>query len=82
MGQDPATSVVDPDCRSHDVGNLWIVDASVFPSSAAVNPALTIAANALRVAAKGVPYELNGTRRNRHFGGCSQPASSTITERT
>ncbi len=54
MGQDPATSVVDPDCRSHDVENLWIVDASVFPSSAAVNPALTIAANALRVAAKGV----------------------------
>jgi choline dehydrogenase-like flavoprotein len=53
MGEDPATSVVNPACRSHDVENLWIVDASVFPSSAAVNPALTIAATALRVAAEG-----------------------------
>jgi choline dehydrogenase-like flavoprotein len=51
MGTDPATSVVDPTLRAHDVGNLWIVDASVFPSSAAVNPALTIAALALRAAA-------------------------------
>lgn len=51
MGVDAATSVVDPGCRSHDVDNLWVVDASVFPSSAAVNPALTIAATALRVAA-------------------------------
>jgi choline dehydrogenase-like flavoprotein len=53
MGSDPADSVVDPLCRSHDVENLWIVDGSVFPSSAAVNPALTIAAIALRVAALG-----------------------------
>jgi choline dehydrogenase-like flavoprotein len=53
MGADPATSVVDPDCRSHDVDNLWIVDTSVFPSSAAVNPALTVAANVMRVAAQG-----------------------------
>jgi choline dehydrogenase-like flavoprotein len=50
MGEDPVTSVVGPDCRAHDVENMWIVDASVFPSSGAVNPALTIAANALRVA--------------------------------
>ncbi|MFB6679410.1 FAD-dependent oxidoreductase [Streptomyces sp. NPDC056390] len=49
-GHDPATSVLNPDCRSHDVDNLWIVDGSFFPSSAALNPALTIAANALRVA--------------------------------
>lgn len=49
-GHDPATSVLNPDCRTHDVGNLWIVDGSFFPSSAALNPALTIAANALRVA--------------------------------
>jgi choline dehydrogenase-like flavoprotein len=48
MGLDAATSVVDPFCKAHDVDNLWIVDASVFPSSAAVNPALTIAATALR----------------------------------
>ena len=49
-GTDPATSVLDPNCRSHDVDNLWVVDSSFFPSSAALNPALTIAANALRVA--------------------------------
>ena len=49
-GHDPATSVLDANCRSHDIDNLWLVDASFFPSSAALNPALTIAANALRVA--------------------------------
>ena len=51
-GTDPKTSVVDADCRSHDIENLWIVDSSIFPSSAASNPVLTISANALRVAAK------------------------------
>jgi choline dehydrogenase-like flavoprotein len=50
MGADPATSVVDPYCRAHDHPNLFIMDASVLPSSAAVNPALTIAALALRTA--------------------------------
>ena len=50
FGSDPATSVLDPYCRAHDVRNLFVVDASFFPSSAAVNPALTIAAQALRVA--------------------------------
>lgn len=49
-GHDPARSVLDARCRSHDVENLWMVDGSFFPSSAALNPALTIAANALRVA--------------------------------
>jgi choline dehydrogenase-like flavoprotein len=53
MSADPSAGVVDPGCRAHDLDNLWIVDASVFPSSAALNPALTIAANALRVAALG-----------------------------
>jgi choline dehydrogenase-like flavoprotein len=50
FGNDPATSVLDPLCRAHDVDNLFVVDASFFPSSAAVNPGLTIAAQALRVA--------------------------------
>ena len=50
FGMDPRTSVLDPFCRSHDVDNLFVVDASFFPSSAAVNPGLTIAAQALRVA--------------------------------
>ena len=50
MGDNPATSVVNAQCRSHDLANLYIVDASVLPTSAAVNPALTIAALALRAA--------------------------------
>ena len=49
-GHDPGTGVLDAGCRSHDVANLWLADASFFPSSAALNPALTIAANALRIA--------------------------------
>ena len=51
-GSDPATSVLDPWCRTWDVENLWVVDGGFFPSSAAVNPALTIAAQALRVVAE------------------------------
>lgn len=50
FGSDPATSVLDPFCRAHDLENLYVVDASFFPSSAAVNPGLTIVAQALRVA--------------------------------
>lgn len=50
FGSDPRESVLDPFCRAHDVENLFVVDASFFPSSAAVNPGLTIAAQALRVA--------------------------------
>lgn len=48
MGADPGASVVDPDLKAHDLDNLYIVDASVLPTSAAVNPSLTIAALALR----------------------------------
>jgi choline dehydrogenase-like flavoprotein len=50
FGTDPTRSVLDPYCRAHDIDNLFVVDASFFPSSAAVNPGLTIAAQALRVA--------------------------------
>ncbi len=50
FGHDPASSVLDVHCRTHDVRNLFVVDASFFPSSAAVNPGLTIVAQALRVA--------------------------------
>jgi choline dehydrogenase-like flavoprotein len=49
FGRVPASSALDPDCRAHEVDNLYVVDASFFPSSAAVNPALTIMANSLRV---------------------------------
>lgn len=50
MGNDPATSPLDPFCRSFDHSNLFVVDAGFLPNSAAVNPALSIAAQALRVA--------------------------------
>lgn len=50
FGTDPRASVLDPYCRAHDIENLFVVDASFFPSSAAVNPGLTIIAQALRVA--------------------------------
>jgi choline dehydrogenase-like flavoprotein len=49
FGPDPATSVLDLNCRTHDVENLYVVDSSFFPSNPAVNPTLTIVANALRV---------------------------------
>ena len=49
MGEDPMTSVLDRDCAFRGVPNLWVTDGSVFPTSAGVNPSLTIAANALRV---------------------------------
>ena len=50
FGLDPSTSVLNGDNRAHDVENLYVVDASFFPSSGGTNPGLTIAANALRVA--------------------------------
>uniref|UniRef100_UPI0025DB4212 GMC oxidoreductase n=1 Tax=uncultured Xylophilus sp. TaxID=296832 RepID=UPI0025DB4212 len=50
FGTDPRTSVLDLDCKAHELDNLYIADASFFVSSAAVNPTLTIIANALRVA--------------------------------
>lgn len=50
FGTDPATSVLDLDCKAHELDNLYVVDASFFPSIGAVNPTLTIIANALRVA--------------------------------
>ena len=49
FGHDPRTSALDVNCKAHDLDNLYVVDGSFFPSSAAVNPALTIIANALRV---------------------------------
>jgi choline dehydrogenase-like flavoprotein len=51
FGDEPAESVLNRDNRAHDVDNLYVVDASFMPRSGAVNPSLTIAANALRCAA-------------------------------
>jgi choline dehydrogenase-like flavoprotein len=49
FGTDPATSVLDVNCRAHELDNLYVVDTSFFPSIGAVNPALTAMANAIRV---------------------------------
>ena len=65
MGNDPKASVVDADCRSWDIPNLWICDGSVFPTVGGVNPSLTIQAIACRtgdriraLAARGEPMRL------------------------
>ena len=50
MGHDPRTAVVNADCRTHDVPNLYVVDASVFPSASEKNPTHTIMALAARAA--------------------------------
>ena len=49
FGRDPQSSALDVNCKAHDLDNLYVVDGSFFPSSGAVNPALTIIANAMRV---------------------------------
>jgi choline dehydrogenase-like flavoprotein len=49
FGSDPKSSVLDLDCKAHDLDNLYVVDSSFFVSSSAVNPTLTIVANSLRV---------------------------------
>jgi len=58
-GIDPKKSVVDQYCKSHDLDNLYLIDGGFFPSSAAMNPALTIAAQALRVVDKSDLKEVN-----------------------
>lgn len=62
FGTDPRRSVLDPYCRAHDVENLFVVDASFFPSSAAVNPALTIVAQALRASDHMLETDLKAFR--------------------
>jgi choline dehydrogenase-like flavoprotein len=49
FGTDPSSSALDPNCKAHDLDNLYVVDTSFFPSIGAVNPSLTAIANALRV---------------------------------
>src|SRR6266496_518151 len=60
FGTDPTSSVLDLNCKAHDLENLYVVDASFFPSCGAFNPALTIAANALRVG-DHIIHEILGT---------------------
>ncbi|MBD0267842.1 MAG: dehydrogenase, partial [Cyanobacteria bacterium Co-bin8] len=49
FGEDAATSVLDINCRTHEIDNLYLVDSSFFPSSSSISPGLTVIANALRV---------------------------------
>jgi choline dehydrogenase-like flavoprotein len=65
FGLEPAQAALDSFCRSYDHSNLFVVDASFFPSSAAVNPALTIAAQALRAADHILATDLKVVRRGR-----------------
>ena len=60
MGNDPATSVVDKWCRAHDVPNLYVFDASFFPTATGINPALTIMANTWRCADHLLTYDRRG----------------------
>ncbi len=64
FGDDPSSSALDPFCKAHDHDNLYVVDAGFFPSSAAVNPALTVAAQALRAGEQIARVEL--TRTSHH----------------
>jgi choline dehydrogenase-like flavoprotein len=59
FGNDPGTAVLDPWCKTYDLDNLYVVDSSFFPSSAAMNPGLTIAAQALRVAERMLTNSTN-----------------------
>ncbi len=65
FGTDPDTSVLDVNCKAHDLGNLYVVDGGFFVSSSAVNPALTIMANALRVG-DHLLERLGCTKETRH----------------
>ncbi|MGE5538799.1 MAG: GMC oxidoreductase [Gemmatimonas sp.] len=70
FGRDPRTSVLDVDCKAHDLDNVYVTDASFFPSIGAVNPTLTIIANALRVADR-IADRYRGTWRS---AASAQPA--------
>jgi choline dehydrogenase-like flavoprotein len=76
FGHDPETSALDVNCKAHDQENLYVVDGSFFPSSAAVNPALTIMANALRVGDHIL--ERLGTTRAEMFAGVTTAAAVEV----
>ena len=78
FGTDPKSSALDLNCKAHDLDNLYVVDASFFPSSSAVNPGLTTIANALRVGDHilerlGVPSAASG-----ETNGCAWSDTQTV----
>jgi choline dehydrogenase-like flavoprotein len=72
FGTDPATSVLDVNCKAHDLDNLYLADGSFMPSVGAVNPTLTIVANALRV----------GDHIAERIGATRRPQSGTVPARS
>lgn len=76
FGGDPRTSVLDVNCKAHDLDNLYVVDASFFPSCGAVNPSLTIIANAIRVG------ELIAARMAKSVASRSERAGEVLVART
>ena len=76
MGTDPHTSVVDAECRTHDVPNLYVVDGSVFPSASEKNPTLTIMALAARVADNIADRMRRGEMRRRHQSQAERGSST------
>jgi choline dehydrogenase-like flavoprotein len=75
FGEDPSVAVLDANNRAHDLGNLYVVDASFFPTSGGANPSLTIAANALRVG-EHLAQKLSVTKAKREEAETvSDPAS-------
>ena len=77
FGEDPKTSVLDLNCRAHDLDNLYVVDGSFFVSSGAVNPTLTIIANALRVG-DHLLERLSGRTAARSSGRVPQTFSASL----
>lgn len=73
MGEDPATSVLDPYCRFRGVENLYVVDGSFMPTSAGLNPSLTIAANALRVGEHALAEHGVSAERTGHGSSGEEP---------
>ena len=73
MVSDPATSMLNPQCKAHGLNNLYVVNASCFVSASAVNPSLTIIANSLRIADHPLPrvfgQPASAARKTQHFFG-------------
>jgi choline dehydrogenase-like flavoprotein len=80
FGTDPAQSALDVNCRAHDVDNLYVVDTSFFPSSSAVNPALTAMANSLRVGDHLLERLGVSTARQARAANGDQPATAVPQE--
>jgi choline dehydrogenase-like flavoprotein len=73
MGHNPSESVVNADCRAHDIPSLFICDGSVFPTSTGVNPSITIQA----IAARTADRIRDIARRMTTAAGCSAPRDSS-----